>query len=143
MTYRGSWIICRHCRFPIRLPYLLKTSLCLENVRSIPILLACPVCAFVEPYRRSAIEAVAFRIPDPFRQKKAALYAVEVPCRVLHCEGTATIYAVGASSISVTSLLELWKHWVIRVACRNHSFKARRCLTWGVYGVHQVRPPTF
>lgn len=143
MTYRGFWIVCRNCLFPIRLPYLLKTSLSIENTHSIPILLACPVCAYVEPYTGTELKAIAFRIPDPFRQEKAALYVVEVPCGVPRCDGSARIYAVAATSISVTSLLELWKHWVIHAPCRNHSFKARRCWTWGVYGVHQVHQPTF
>jgi hypothetical protein len=135
MTYPGSWIVCRNCLFPIRTPSLLKTSLWPENSRSIPILLACPVCAHVEQYSRAALRAITFRIPDPFRQAKAALYAVEVPCGVLHCEGTARVYAVAATTLSVMSLLELWKHWVIHAPCRNHSFKARRSWTWGVYGV--------
>jgi len=139
MTYRGFWIVCRNCLFPIRIPALLKTSLWPESSRSIAILLACPVCAHVERYARSGLETIAFRIPDPFRQGKAALYAIEVPCGARHCEGMATIYAVAATTLSVMSLLELWKHWVIDAPCRNHSFKARRCWTWGVYGVQEVR----
>jgi hypothetical protein len=137
MTYRGFWIVCRNCLFPIRLPNL-KTSPSFANNGSIGILLACPVCAHVKPYRGAALEAVAFRIPDPFRQKKAALYVVEVPCRISHCDQKAKIYAVSATTVSVTSLLELWKHWVIHARCPGHFFSARRYWTWGVYGVHQV-----
>jgi hypothetical protein len=134
MTYRGFWIVCRNCSFPVRLPSLLKSSLGLSS--SNHLLLACPVCARVEPYRGAELRAIAFRgIPDPFRKEKATLYAVDVPCGVPHCAAAARIYAVAAAAVSVTSLLELWKHWVIHASCRNHSFKARRCWTWGVYGV--------
>lgn len=143
MTYRGFWIVCRNCLFPIRLPSLLKTLLHLENSRSNSILLACPVCAYVEPYAGGELEAIAFRIPDPFGQKKAALYVVRVPCGVQDCEETARIYAVAATTLSVTSLLQLWRHWVIHATCRNHSFRARRCSTWSVYDVHQVHQTTF
>jgi len=136
MTYRGFWIVCRNCLFPVRLPSLLKTSLSLS--RSNSLLLGCPVCAHVEQYSGAELRAIAFRIPDPFLQEKATLYAVEVPCGVLQCNGKARIYAVAATTLSVISLLEVWKHWAIRVPCRNHSFKARRCWTWGVYGVRQV-----
>jgi hypothetical protein len=138
MTYRGFWIVCHNCLFPIRLPSLLKGSLCLS--RSNRPLLACPACAHVEQYRSAELRAITFRIPDPFGQEKATLYAVEVPCRVPHCKGTARIYAVAASTLSVMSLLDLWKYWVIHSPCRNHSFRARRCWTWGVYGVR--RPST-
>ena len=137
MIDRGFWIVCRNCVFPIRLPYFLKTSLCLANTRSIRLLLACPVCAYVEQYSGTELEAIAFRTPDPFRLTNAALYVVEVPCQVPHCERTARIYAVAATTLSVTSLLKLWKYWVIHAPCRNHRFKARQCWTWGVYGVPQ------
>jgi hypothetical protein len=143
MTYRGFWIVCHNCLFPIRLPSVLKASLWPGKNRSIPILLACPVCAHVEQYWGADLKAVAFRIPDPFRQEKAALYAVEIPCGVPQCEGTARIYAVAATTLSVMWLLELWRHWVIHAPCRNHSFKARRRWTWGVYGVRQVHQRTF
>lgn len=137
MIDRGFWIVCRNCAFPIRLPYYLKTPLCDESSRSVPVLLACPVCGYVERYSGAELEAIAFRVPDPFRQKKATLYIVNVPCGVHHCERTARIHAVAATTMSVTSLLELWKHWVIHAPCRNHRFKARQCWTWGVYGVPQ------
>jgi hypothetical protein len=142
MTYRGFWIVCRNCLFPIRMPSLLETSLWAENSRSI-LLLACPICAHVEQYSRAGLKAIAFRIPDPFRQGKAALYAVEIPCGARHCEETARIYAVAATTLSVMSLLELWKHWVIHAPCRNHSFKLRRSWTWGVYGIRASGQPTF
>ena len=143
MTYRGCWIVCRNCFFPIRLPSFLKTPLCFENTRSIPILLACPVCARVEQHRRTDFEAIPFQIPDPFRLEKAALYVVEIHCGVQHCDGTARIYAVAATTLSVTSLLELWKHWKIQAPCRSHSFKACKSWTWGVYGVYPVHRQIF
>jgi hypothetical protein len=134
MTHRGLWIVCRNCLFPIRLPSPLKRSLCLSGRNRL--LLACPVCVHIEQYRNAELRAVAFRgIPDPFRKKKAALYAVEVPCGVARCKGMTKIYAVAATTLSVVSLLELWKHWVIHARCRNHSFKPGRRGIWGVYGV--------
>jgi hypothetical protein len=138
MTYRGCWVVCRSCLFPIRLPALLKMSPSAEASHWIPMLLACPACAHVEQYRGSELKAVAFRIPDPFGQKKAALYEVEVPCGVRQCEGKARIYAVAAARLSITVLLEVWKHWVIHARCHGHVLRPSRCWTWGVYGVDQV-----
>ncbi len=142
MSYRGSWIVCHTCLFPIRLPYLLKKSLYVEKTSSIAILLACPVCAHVDQYRMTELRAVAFRVADPFRQKKAVLYVVEVPCGIPRCHGTVKIYTVAAISISISSLLELWKYWTMHVHCRGHSFRPRRRWTWGVYGVQQNQTPT-
>lgn len=139
MTYRGFWIVCRICMFPIRLPYSLKTSLRLEKTNSTAIHLGCPVCAHVEQYSKTELKVVAFRVPDPFRQKKAVLYVVEVPCGTARCQGTAKIYTVAAANISISSLMELWKYWVIQAHCPGHSFKARRRWTWGVYGVDQTQ----
>jgi hypothetical protein len=139
MTYRGFWIVCRSCLFPIRLPYMAKTSLSSEKTRSMRILLACPVCAHVEQYGGVELKAITFRSADPFRQKKAALYVVEAPCAAPHCDRMAKIYAVAATCVSVASLLELWKHWVIHSRCQGHSFKACRYWMWGVYGVHPLQ----
>ena len=130
MTYPGFWIVCCHCLFPIRLPHFEKTWPCLEPAHSIPILLACPVCGCVEQYGGTEFKAIAFRVPDPFLEKKATLYVVKLPCRVPHCDHMLRIYTVAATDISIASLLELWKHWVI-----DHSFKPRGRWTWGVYGV--------
>lgn len=143
MTYRGQWIICRNCLFPIRLPSLLEAAMHLGATGSIPILLACPACAYVEPYSGLELKATVFRIPDPFRQKKAALYVVNIPCRVPYCTRTARIHAVAATTLSVTSLLELWQHWVIHAPCRNHSFKAHQSWTWGVYDCAPISYRTF
>jgi hypothetical protein len=140
MTYRGYWIICHCCLFPIRLPHLLKLSLCIEKKLSIPILLACPVCAHVEEYSGTELKAIAFRIPDPFGQKKAALYEVEVPCGIPRCNRKARIYAVAATSVSIAVLLELWKRWVVRARCNGHFLKPSRSWTWGVYGIFRHLP---
>jgi len=138
MTYRGFWIICRTCLFPIRLPDNLSRRTGLNPSRTI--LLACPVCAHVRQYRGAEVKIVAFRIPDPFRQKRAVLYTVDVPCGIPRCEGTARIFAVAATSVSVASLLELWKHWVIQATCQGHSFRPLPRRTWAVCGVHEVGP---
>jgi hypothetical protein len=138
MIYRGFWIVCRTCLFPIRLPYLPGTSFRRNGPSaSRTILLACPVCAHVRQYRGTEVKIIAFRIPDPFRQKRAVLYTVEVPCGIPRCDGTARIYAVAATTVSVAWLLELWKHWVIHARCQGHSFKPLPRRTWVVCGAAQ------
>jgi hypothetical protein len=66
------------------------------------------------------------------------LYMVEVPCGIPRCDGIARIYAVAATSVSVASLLELWKHWVIHARCQGHSFRPLSRRTWLVFGIHEV-----
>jgi len=138
MIYRGFWIVCHTCLFPIRLPYVSgKRSQGSGIDAGRPLLLACPVCAHVRQYRRVEIKAVAFRMPDPFRQKRAVLYAVEVPCGIPRCDSMARIYAVAATSVSVALLMELWKHWVIHARCQGHSFKPLPSRAWSVCGIHE------
>ena len=139
MAYRGSWIICRSCLFPIRLPYLMRIAFqCEGQAPNRSILLACPVCAHVRQYRGAELEMVGFRIPDPFRQKRVVLYRVEVACAMPRCAATARIYAVGATTISVAALLQLWKHWVIHLRCQGHAFKPLHRRTWAVSGGYEV-----
>lgn len=140
MIYRGCWVVCSTCMFPIRLPYLPKTTFVHKwRDPSRTILLACPVCVHVGQYRKAEFETVGFRVPDPFRRKRASLYMVEVPCAIPHCDKTARIYAVAAATVSVASLLELWRHWVIRVSsCRGHSFKPFPRRTWLVCRVDEI-----
>jgi len=136
MTYRGFWIICRSCLFPVRLPYELRgisVRNCPEQKRSIA--LACPACGHVRRYRPADFKRVDFRIPDPFLTKKAVLYAVNVGCASPHCTNNATIYAVAARTVSVASLLALWKYWVIHVRCQGHPFKPLSRRTWGIYSI--------
>jgi hypothetical protein len=139
VIYRGFLVTCRTCLFPIRLPHPLRASFGHERAtRSRTILLACPVCAHVRRYRGAELRIIAFRTPDPFRQKRAVLYAVDVPCGIPHCDGRAKICAVAATAVSVASLLELWKHWVIHARCQGHSFKPLPRRTWVVCGIHEV-----
>jgi hypothetical protein len=136
MIYRGFWIICRSCLFPVRLPYEPQGMFVHdfpEPKRSI--VFACPACAHARRYRREDFKTVDFRIPDPFRAKKAVLYAVDVSCASPHCTNNARIYAVGATTVSLASLLEVWKHWLIHVPCRGHSFKPLSRRTWGIYSI--------
>jgi hypothetical protein len=138
MIYQGSWIVCRTCLFPIRLPYISGNPSHGSGIHTgRPILLACPVCAHVERYRRAEVKAVAFRVSDPFRQKRAVLYAVEVPCGTPGCDGTVKIYAVAATTVSVALLMKLWKHWVIHARCQGHTFKPLPGRAWSVCGVHE------
>jgi hypothetical protein len=138
MIYRGFWIVCRTCLFPIRLPYVSGNPSRRSGLNaSRTLLLACPVCAHVRQYRRAEVKVVAFRMPDPFRQKRAVLYTVEVPCGIPRCDGTARVYAVAATTVSVALLLELWKHWVIHTRCQGHSFKPLPRREWAVCGVHE------
>jgi hypothetical protein len=141
MTYRGGWIVCSTCLFPIRLPHLSRRPFPRNWPQSgLTILLACPVCAHVRRYRGTEVETIVFRIPDPFRQKKAVLYAVEVQCGIPRCHGAAKIYAVAPTTVSIVSLLELWKHWVIHKRCEGHSFKPLPRRAWAIYGVTEVKP---
>lgn len=136
MTYRGFWIICRTCLFPIRLPDVPEFRR-QEPDPSGPLLLACPVCAHVRPYQGTELEAVGFRIPDPFRQKWAVLYTVDVPCAIPGCESTARIFTVAAANVSVAVLLQLWRHWVIHTRCAGHKFKPLPNRTWAVSGINR------
>ena len=140
MIYRGCWVVCRTCMFPIRLPYLPKKKLLrkwLDPSRTI--LLVCPVCVHVGEYQKREFQIIGFRIPDPFSRRRASLYAIEVPCAIRHCGKTARIYAAAAATVSVTSLLELWKHWVLRAPpCRGHTFKPFPRRTWSVSRVEEV-----
>ena len=139
MIYRGLWIICRTCLFPIRLPSGRKTPLPRNGLNPGPaVLVACPVCAHVRPYQRAELKAVSFRIPDPFRHKRAVLYAIEVGCVKPRCHTETTIYAVAAKDVSVASLLEVWKYWVIHARCGGHGFKLPPRRTWSVRSVHGV-----
>ena len=141
MIYRGCWVVCRTCMFPIRLPYLPKKKLLrkwLDPSRTI--LLVCPVCVHVGEYQKREFQIIGFRIPDPFSRRRASLYAIEVPCAIPLCGKTARIYAVAAATVSVTSLLELWKHFVLRASpCRGHIFKPFPRRTWAVSRVEEVR----
>lgn len=138
MIYRGSLITCRTCLFPVRLPYGLRGTLdrsMSERKRSI--VLACPACAHVRRYRRADLEAITFRIPDPFHLKKAVLYAVDAACATSRCGNTPRIYAVAATTVSVASLLEVWKHWVIHMHCQGHSFKPLSPRTWWIHSINR------
>jgi len=140
MIYRGFWIICRNCFFPIRLPYEPQEIFVPSfSEQKSSVVLACPVCAQAGLYRRADVETVGFRIPDPFRLKKAVLYAVEVGCASSHCQNEARIYTVAATAVSVASLLGVWKHWVIHLPCQGHHFKPLPRRTWGIYSIEAPR----
>ena len=140
MIYRGFWIICRDCSFPIRLPYephgvFVHTF----SEQKSSVVLACPVCAQAGLYRRADVETVGFRMPDPFRSKKAVLYTVEVGCASSQCQNEVRIYAVASTSLSVASLLEVWKYWVIHLRCPGHPFRPLSRRTWGIFDVDVPR----
>jgi hypothetical protein len=139
MSDRGLCIICRLCLFPIRLP---RTGPFLRNEsgRIPPILLACPACAHVQPHQAVELRTVHFRLPDPFRENRAVLYRVEVPCAIRRCESTANIYAAAAASISLAALLKLWKYWAIHRRCQGHPFRPMPCATWGISTATDMLP---
>jgi len=140
MIYRGFWIICRNCLFPVRLPYERQRAsvrIFPEQMRSIA--LACPACGHVRRYRPADLKTVDFRIPDPFLMNKVVLYVVSVGCATPHCRNKVRIYAVGAGTVSVASLLAVWKYWVIHVRCQGHPFKPLSRRTWGVYSISGQR----
>jgi len=140
MMYRGFWILCRSCLFPVRLPYEFPGIFVHDLIeKKASAVLACPACAHVRRYARADLTTVSFRIPDPYRLKKAALYAVDVDCANRHCQHTVRIYAAGATTVSVASLLEVWKHWVIHVRCQGHPFRPLSHRTWGIYSADGPR----
>ena len=140
MMYRGFWILCRNCLFPVRLPYEFP-GIAVHDLKEkkASAVLACPACGHVRRYRRADLKRVSFRIPDPFRLKKAVLYAVDLGCANRQCQHTVTIYAVAATTVSVASLLELWKHWVIHMRCQRHPFRPPSRRTWGIYSAYGPR----
>jgi len=140
MMYRGVWILCRSCLFPVRLPYEFPGIFVHDFIeKKASAVLACPACGHVRRYARADLTTVSFRIPDPFRLKKAVLYAVDVDCANRHCQHTVRIYAAGATTVSVASLLAVWKYWVIHVRCQGHPFKPLSRRTWGVYSISGQR----
>ena len=134
MMYRGFWILCRSCLFPVRLPYKFPAIFVHDfKEKKASAVLACPACGLVRRYRRADLKTVSFRIPDPFRLKKAALYAVDLGCANRDCQHAVRIYAVAATTVSLASLLEVWKHWVIHMRCQGHPFRPLSRRTWGIY----------
>lgn len=140
MMYRGFWILCRSCLFPVRLPYEFPAILVHDfKEKKASAVLACPACGHVRRYRRADFKTVSFRIPDPFRLQKAVLYAVDLGCANRHCQHIVRIYAVAATTVSLASLLEVWKHWVIHMRCQGHSFRPLSRRTWGIYSADGPR----
>ena len=140
MMYRGFWILCRSCLFPVRLPSEFPGIFVDDFIQKKgSAVLACPACGHVRRYRSADLERVSFRIPDPFRLKKAVLYAVDLGCANRHCQHTVRIYAVAATTVSVALLLEVWKYWVIHVRCQGHRFKPVSRRTWGIYSISGQR----
>ena len=89
MMYRGFWILCRSCLFPVRLPYGFPGIFVHDlKEKTAGAVLACPACGHVRRYRRVDLKRVSFRIPDPFRLKKAVLYAVDLGCANRQCQHT-------------------------------------------------------
>jgi hypothetical protein len=67
------------------------------------------------------------------------LYAVDLGCANRHCQHIVRIYAVAATTVSLASLLEVWKHWVIHMRCQGHSFRPLSRRTWGIYSADGPR----
>jgi hypothetical protein len=129
-TYRGFWIICRSCKFPIRLPNGQDVFPGrADAVRQI--MLACPVCAHVHPYRSVNLERTHFRTLDPFIRSTAILYLVKFHCAFRSCSSEAAVRAVAASSISVAQLLGVWKFWRLHARCETgHTLRAPDASDW-------------
>lgn len=107
MMFRGFWILCRSCLFPVRLPYEFPAIFVHDfKGKKASAVLACPACGHVRRYRRADLKTVSFRIPDPFRLKKAMLYAVDLGCANRHCQHTVRICAVAATTVSLARAQE-------------------------------------
>lgn len=143
MSTYGYWIICRTCRFPIRMPRTPGRHSPSRSKGPPPhLVLACPVCGHVHKYTTSHFERVAFHIPDPFRNHRAILYSIAFPCAISACPNWATIFAIGAEDVSVALLLTLWRHWSIHVRCPQHHFlKPAAVVYWTISRVAQRRSP--
>lgn len=129
MAVDGCWIVCRTCRFPIRLPRTLLSARPGTPIASF--VLACPICGHVHKYGVSRLERVSFQIPDPFLHHRAVLYCVNVPCAASACPTQAEIFATAAEDVSVASLLTLWTSWTIHVRCRKlHLLKPAEPANW-------------
>ena len=131
-AYRGFWIICRTCKFPIRLPDRLKMFTGPgDAVRHI--LLACPACVHVHPYRARSLERTHFRTSDPFRQSAATLYLVRFHCAVRACPSEAAVRAVAANTTSLAQLMGIWKFWKLHARCESgHTLRAPNVSDWVV-----------
>jgi|SRR6185437_10482877 hypothetical protein len=131
MSVDGCWIVCRMCRFPVRLPRRLLSIATLSSRARL--LLACPVCGHVYKYGISNFEQVRFRTSDPFLNHRAVLYSVNFSCGTSACGKQAEIMAVGAEDISIAFLLNVWSHWTLHVGCRGgHQLKCPAVVYWEI-----------
>lgn len=139
MSVDGCWIVCRTCRFPVRLPreLLITVSLAFQPY----LVLGCPLCGHVYKYRTSNFERVRFRAPDPFLSGHAVLYSVNFPCAVSACNTREEVLTVGAEDVSVASLLNFWKHWTMHVRCpERHLLKSPPLVYWEIFRVSNRVP---
>ena len=126
----GYWSVCQTCGFPIRLPNSKKWPDGPSN-RQRRVLLACPVCLNVHTFDPKKLEAVRFRIPDPFRAHSAILYRVVFRCGKRSCSSKADIRAMAAAETSVAELLGIWRFWNLHVRCSDgHGFRVPSLATW-------------
>lgn len=131
--YRGCWMVCLTCKFPIRLPEPKERSSIVARRRIRRILLACPVCANVHSYASNSLDAIQFRTADPFRNDSAILYRVLFRCAVGACRRQVAIHAVGATRVSVARLFGVWKFWNLHLRCKTgHLLHAPAQGTWVV-----------
>ena len=139
MSVDGCWIMCRTCRFPVRLPQGLLRMANLDSPSYL--VLACPLCGHVYRYQSSNFERVRFRTPDPFLNGQATLYSVNFRCAISACSKQAEVLAVGAEDVNVASLLNFWKHWTMHVRCRGrHLLKPPALAYWEVFRVSNRVP---
>ena len=138
MIYRGFWILCRSCLFPVRLPYQSQGHIYSRFLRAKAErrIRDGPACGHVRCYRRADLKTVSFRIPDPFRRKKAVLYAIDLGCRkpALPTHGQ-DIRGCGDNckrGVITGSLEALGDTCALSGACLSVRFHVR---TWGIYSV--------
>ena len=138
MIYPGVWIFCRNCLFPVRLPCSHGISIRDFSRKRGALHWLAPLAGTYVVIVRQISKGSASEFPIP-RRKKAVLYAVDLGCANRQCQHTVRIYTVAATTVSVASLLELWKHWVIHMRCQGHPFRPLSRRTWGIYSAYGPR----
>jgi hypothetical protein len=87
----------------------------------------------VRSYSRQDLQQVQFRSPDPYKAGKLIVYSAHTGCARPRCSNETIIFTVGAASVSIAALLQLWKRWKIMCRCPGgHLFRLPDITSWWV-----------